>query len=221
MNKYLQSLLFVSINLSVCLSISAQSSRVETDIKNQKIEIIPSSVVRNEQNIPEIKATEVLNPSLSKTDSLKPTEKAASSASLRSKSVSKNDKYEDDRQIIKNKEEIEMDVQRQTASSIDMPLYPDFKVEAVKETPYENEFISKEKPSEKLVKLERVASDVQIENVVSDTPAKITISPSKRKYLEVVLKDLDKELQQNPNNDSIDMQVKKKEFEDLKKLLQQ
>ena len=64
MNKYLQSLLFVSINLSVCLSISAQSSRVETDIKNQKIEIIPSSVVRNEQNIPEIKATEVLNPSL-------------------------------------------------------------------------------------------------------------------------------------------------------------
>ena len=96
MNKYLQSLLFVSINLSVCLSISAQSSRVETDIKNQKIEIIPSSVVRNEQNIPEIKATEVLNPSLSKTDSLKPTEKSASSASLRSKSVSKNDKYEDE-----------------------------------------------------------------------------------------------------------------------------
>jgi hypothetical protein len=72
-----------------------------------------------------------------------------------------------------------------------------------------------------LVKLERVASDVQIENVVSHTPAKITISPSKRKYLEVVLKDLEKELQQNPNNDSIDMQVKKKEFEDLKKLLQQ
>ena len=72
-----------------------------------------------------------------------------------------------------------------------------------------------------MVNLERVASDVQIENVVSDTPAKISISPSKRKYLEVVLKDLDKELQQNPNNDSIDMQVKKKEFEDLKKLLQQ
>jgi radical SAM superfamily enzyme len=105
--------------------------------------------------------------------------------------------------------------------SIDTPLYPDFKVEAIKETPYENEFISKEKQSEKLVKLERVASDVQIENVVSDAPAKITISPSKRKYLEVVLKDLEKELQQNPNTDSIDMQVKKKEFEDLKKLLQQ
>ena len=89
MNKYLQSLLFVSINLSVCLSISAQSSRVEADIKNQKIEIIPSSVVRNEQNIPELKATEVLNTSLSKTNSLKPTEKAASAACLISKSISK------------------------------------------------------------------------------------------------------------------------------------
>ena len=72
-----------------------------------------------------------------------------------------------------------------------------------------------------MVKLERVAFDVQIENVVSDAPAKIIISPSKRKYLEVVLKDLEKELQQNPNTDSIDMQVKKKELEDLKKLLQQ
>jgi hypothetical protein len=45
----------------------------------------------------------------------------------------RNDKYEDETQIIKNKEEIEMvAVQRQTAPSIDTPLYPDFKVEAIK-----------------------------------------------------------------------------------------
>lgn len=221
MKKYLHSFLLVFLNVFFCLLTVAQTNRIAPEIKSQKIEITPSSVVNNNQNIPEKKASEVLKPTFSKTDSIKPNVTVISSVNMRSKFETTKDKNEDETQIIKNKEEIEVAVQRQTAPSIDTPLYPDFKVEAIKETPYENEFISKEKQSEKLVKLERVASDVQIENVVSDAPAKITISPSKRKYLEVVLKDLEKELQQNPNNDSIDMQVKKKEFEDLKKLLQQ
>ena len=221
MKKYLLSFLLVFLNVFFCLLTVAQTNRIAPEIKSQKIEITPSSVVNNNQNVPEKKASEVLKPTFNKTDSIKPNVTVISSVNMRSKFETTKDKNEDETQIIKNKEEIEVAVQRQTAPSIDTPLYPDFKVEAIKETPYENEFISKEKPSEKLVKLERVASDVQIENVVSDAPAKIIISPSKRKYLEVVLKDLEKELQQNPNTDSIDMQVKKKEFEDLKKLLQQ
>lgn len=221
MKKYLHSFLLVFLNVFFCLLTVAQTNRIAPEIKSQKIEITPSSVVNNNQNVPEKKASEVLKPTFSKTDSIKPNVTVISSVNMRSKFETTKDKNEDETQIIKNKEEIEATVQRQTVPSIDTPLYPDFKVEAIKETPYENEFISKEKQSEKLVRLERVASDVQIENVVSDAPAKITISPSKRKYLEVVLKDLEKELQQNPNNDSIDMQVKKKEFEDLKKLLQQ
>lgn len=221
MKKYLLSFLLVFLNVFFCLLTVAQTNRIAPEIKSQKIEITPSSVVNNNQNVPEKKASEVLKPTFNKTDSIKPNVTVISSVNMRSKFETTKDKNEDETQIIKNKEEIEVAVQRQTAPSIDTPLYPDFKVEAIKETPYENEFISKEKQSEKLVKLERVASDVQIENVVSDAPAKIIISPSKRKYLEVVLKDLEKELQQNPNKDSIDMQVKKKEFEDLKKLLQQ
>ncbi len=221
MKKYLLSFLLVFLNVFFCLLTVAQTNRIAPEIKSQKIEITPSSVVNNNQNVPEKKASEVLKPTFNKTDSIKPNVTVISSVNMRSKFETTKDKNEDETQIIKNKEEIEVAVQRQTAPSIDTPLYPDFKVEAIKETPYENEFISKEKQSEKLVKLERVASDVQIENVVSDAPAKIIISPSKRKYLEVVLKDLEKELQQNPNTDSIDMQVKKKELEDLKKLLQQ
>ena len=221
MKKYLHSFLLVFLNVFFCLLTVAQTNRIAPEIKSQKIEITPSSLVNNNLNVSEKKASEVLKPTFNKTDSIKPNVTVISSVNMRSKFEITKDKNEDETQIIKNKEEIEVAVQRQTAPSIDTPLYPDFKVEAIKETPYENEFISKEKQSEKLVKLERVASDVQIENVVSDAPAKITISPSKRKYLEVVLKDLEKELQQNPNTDSIDMQVKKKELEDLKKLLQQ
>jgi hypothetical protein len=221
MKKYLHSFLLVFLNVFFCLLTVAQTNRIAPEIKSQKIEITPSSVVNNNHNVSEKKASEVLKPTFNKTDSIKPNVTVISSVNMRSKFETTKDKNEDETQIIKNKEEIEVAVQRQTAPSIDTPLYPDFKVEAIKETPYENEFISKEKQSEKLVKLERVASDVQIENVVSDAPAKITISPSKRKYLEVVLKDLEKELQQNPNTDRIDMQVKKKELEDLKKLLQQ
>ena len=221
MKKYLLSFLLVFLNVFFCLLTVAQTNRIAPEIKSQKIEITPSSVVNNNQNVPEKKASEVLKPTFNKTDSIKPNVTVISSVNMRSKFETTKDKNEDETQIIKNKEEIEVAVQRQTAPSIDTPLYPDFKVEAIKETPYENEFISKEKQSENQVKLERVASDVQIENVVSDAPAKIIISPSKRKYLEVVLKDLEKELQQNPNTDSIDMQVKKKEVEDLKKLLQQ
>jgi hypothetical protein len=221
MKKYLHSFLLVFLNVFFCLLTVAQTNRIAPEIKSQKIEITPSSVVNNNHNVSEKKASEVLKPTFNKTDSIKPNVTVISSVNMRSKFETTKDKNEDETQIIKNKEEIEVAVQRQTAPSIDTPLYPDFKVEAIKETPYENEFISKEKQSEKLVKLERVASDVQIENVVSDAPAKIIISPSKRKYLEVVLKDLEKELQQNPNTDRIDMQVKKKELEDLKKLLQQ
>ena len=221
MKKYLQSFLLVFLNVFFCLLTVAQTNRIAPEIKSQKIEITPSSLVNNNLNVSEKKASEVLKPTFNKTDSIKPNVTVISSVNMRSKFETTKEKNEDETQIIKSKEEIEVAVQRQTAPSIDTPLYPDFKVEAIKETPYENEFISKEKQSEKLVKLERVASDVQIENVVSDAPAKIIISPSKRKYLEVVLKDLEKELQQNPNTDSIDMQVKKKELEDLKKLLQQ
>jgi hypothetical protein len=200
---------------------AAQTNRIAVDIKSQKLIITPSSVVSNDQNIPEKTATEVLKPTLNKTDSIKTTVTVTSSVSMKSKLESTKDKFEDERQIIKNKEEIETAVQKQAAPSIDTPLYPDFKVEAVKETPYESEFISKEKTSEKLVKLERVATDVQLKRVATDAPAKISISPSKRKYLEGVMKDLEKELQQNPNTENIEMQLKKKEFEDLKKLLQQ
>jgi hypothetical protein len=221
MKKYLHLFLLVFLNVFVCLLTAAQTNRIAVDIKSQKLIITPSSVVSNDQNIPEKTATEVLKPTLNKTDSIKTTVTVTSSVSMKSKLESTKDKFEDERQIIKNKEEIETAVQKQAAPSIDTPLYPDFKVEAVKETPYESEFISKEKTSEKLVKLERVATDVQLKRVATDAPAKISISPSKRKYLEGVMKDLEKELQQNPNTENIEMQLKKKEFEDLKKLLQQ
>jgi membrane glycosyltransferase len=46
MKKYLHSFLLVLFEcvLSVCLTVAAQSSRIGTEIKSQKIEIIPPSV---------------------------------------------------------------------------------------------------------------------------------------------------------------------------------
>lgn len=104
--------------------------------------------------------------------------------------------------------------------ALEAPIYPDLQVTATKEEPYENKVVAKESPSLQLERLERAPADnVQNSSVVSSNPNTVTISPLKRKYLEGVIKDLEKEIQEGRKT-SLEIKAKKKELDDLKKLLE-
>jgi len=105
------------------------------------------------------------------------------------------------------------------AENIDAPLFPDFQVTATKEESYDNTQELKESIPQQLQKLERVPSD-ELQAEATNVNEKVTISASKRKYLEGLVPELEKEIKAGKRT-SVEIQAKKKELEDLKKYLAQ
>lgn len=114
----------------------------------------------------------------------------------------------------------EVDDNIEKKKNIEAPLFTDFQVTGTKEEPYENKIVSKESSSQQLVKLERVPADEFPASSANPVDQKITISPLKRKYLEVVMADLEKDIKSGQNS-LVEIRAKKKEVDDLKKLLAQ
>ena len=222
MNRNLHLFILIVFFLNFCNASFSQSERAgTTNIQKQQIEILPSSVaIPTNPNIPEKTTTKITHTSSSKTDSLKITTTPSgnklkstvnvdNSKSLKSKQNSGIVRKESDDVIIVNEKK----------GDINATLFPDFNVVAVKEEPYDNNFISKEGTA---VQLENIRKPIAEDNAglnTNNTSNQIIISPSKRKYLEGVVAGLEKEIQANLNLNSIDLQAKKKELQDLKDLL--
>ena len=90
---------------------------------------------------------------------------------------------------------------------------------ATKEESYDNTQELKESIPQQLQKLERVPSD-ELQAEATNVNEKVTISASKRKYLEGLIPELEKEIKAGKRT-SVEIQAKKKELEDLKKYLAQ
>ncbi|MDB5227083.1 MAG: hypothetical protein JWN78_1276 [Bacteroidota bacterium] len=102
----------------------------------------------------------------------------------------------------------------------DQTTFPDLKVTASREPPYQGDFVLKEKNPEQMVSVKPVnTEDAASKNTNNTDPDNFTISPLKRKYFESRVSELEKEIQQDPKNTSADMRAKKKELQELKKLL--
>lgn len=215
MIRNLQFFLFLAIIILSSAHLRAQTDRAQLDIKDQKIEVTPTFEIKSAENIPEKKKTIKTPQTNFVFDSLLPIHTTTSGV-VDTKASSRQINFEKRYQrIADNDLNSNFKIKK-----IEEPLFPDFKVEATQEQPYDNGFVSKEKTIQQLVKLEKVpADDAQITNVNTAVQNRVTISPSKRKYLEGVVTELEKEIQLNQNSTSIDMQAKKKELEDLKKLL--
>jgi hypothetical protein len=96
-------------------------------------------------------------------------------------------------------------------------IYPELKVTATKEALYENAMVLKEKSSAQLVRVQATTQTSAVPH--SNQENENSISPLKRKYLEGIVRELEKEIQVNAGNSGAEIQSKKKELEDLKLLL--
>jgi hypothetical protein len=101
-----------------------------------------------------------------------------------------------------------------TQENAEQPVFANFRVTAVNEQPTPNAAVSIETAPRKMVSVKKQPSD----NVPANVPVQPgTLSPSKRKYLETIVKQLEEEI----GSVGDDVELKKKELEDLKKLLSQ
>jgi len=204
-------------------NIFAQSDRVDKNVKKQIVELNSVSVTSpSSPNIPENTAAKLTLAPNNKIDSLA-TQRAASENKIIISKQDNNSNFKKSKQtqtprVTSN----DVSIAHDNNPDLHLPIYPDFKVIATKEEAYETSTVLKERVSEQLVNVRQpVAEDNISEKRITNTTDKITISPLKRKYLEEVAADLEKEIQVNPNSNNIDIISKKKELEDLKKLLAQ
>ena len=222
MNKNLHHfILFVSF-LSLCNAAFSQSERTETtNLQKQQIEILPSSVViPTYPNIPEITETKITHSASAKTDSLK-TVTSCTGNKLKSTVNVDNPIFLKSKNTNSTVRKVgdEIETGNEKRADINAPLFPDFNVVAVKEVPYDNNFVSNEKTSVQLENIKKPVAEDNAGLTNSNTSTQIIISPSKRRYLEGIVAGLEKEIQSNLNLNSIDLLAKKKELQDLKELL--
>jgi hypothetical protein len=222
MNKNLHHFILFVFLLNFCNVGFSQTERAGiTDLQKQQIEILPSSVVIPvNPNIPENTVKKITHSTSAKTDSLKAIP-SSSGYKLNSTINVDNQKFLESKNNAGIVRKVSDDVVAETEKKADInaPLFPDFNVIAVKEEPYDNNFVSKEGTS---VQLENIRKPVAEDNAGlnnNNTSNQLIISPSKRKFLEGVAAELEKEIQANLNMNSIDLQAKKKELQDLKDLL--
>ncbi len=223
MKKNLQRSLLVSLLIFSCIISKAQSDRVKmikTDSKSDiKVEVVYPKM--DEQKTKNLQLSN--DPTLTKSkDISKQENKDALISNISKKKVDIDVKKSSALRKSKTAEQLEdNDDSAEKKKNVEAPLFPDFQVTATKEEPYENKMQSKESNSQQLVKLERVPADDS--NASSTSPVdqnQVTISPLKRKYLEGVVADLEKEIQSKKNS-LVEIKAKKKELDDLRKLLAQ
>ncbi len=112
-----------------------------------------------------------------------------------------------------------IETETQKLNVLEVPIFPDLKAVGVKETPYSNTFVSAENQHKQLERLTTVPAD----NTELYTPGftkntNTSMSPLKRKYLEEVIADTEKEIASGQYS-SLEVKAKKKEVEELKILL--
>lgn len=200
----------------------SQNNRVDNSgIPKQTVEVTSTSVVNAPipNNIPEKQAQKPVHNN--KTDSLiSKKQQHDLTPNADAKYHGKNGATNNSTQRTTSSKNENITDDNKTAVDVNAPLFPDFNVTATKEEPYENKVVLKEKAPQKL---ENIKQPLPEDNITtersSNTTNNVTISPSKRKYLEGIVADLEKEIQANPNSTSIDIQAKKKELQELKELL--
>lgn len=112
-----------------------------------------------------------------------------------------------------------IETETQKLKALEVSIFPDLKAIGVKETPYSNTFASAENQHKQLERLTTVPAD----NTELYTPGftkntNTSMSPLKRKYLEGVIADTEKEIASGQYS-SLEVKAKKKEIEELKILL--
>lgn len=213
MQKSLHFFLFV-LSFILFFSISkAQSDRVQFARTESPVPVQSTQI--NETS-PEKRIEKELHPSAKKGDSLIGLNTTTSFVNK-----STDPKYPGQSNVRKSTTERRVKVTRETTdnvNNIDAPLNPDFQVTAIKEQSYDDTKPSKEITSTQLVKRDRVPQDDFQSSNTTIPQGRVTLSPLKRKYLEGVVTELEQEIK-NGKKLSTETQAKKKELDDLKKLL--
>ena len=105
-----------------------------------------------------------------------------------------------------------------TKSTTETPVFLDLNAKATQEQPNEYNYSLKEVRSQEIVRIKE-SENIAEKQVNTDNPDNFTISPLKRKYHESRVRELEEEIRRDPKNTTADMLAKKKELEELKKLL--
>ena len=121
--------------------------------------------------------------------------------------------------IILQKQKLENDVLSNTINSTALtnPIFPDFNVNATKET-YANNSNTGEIKASKLERVSNIPEDIQENSLPANTT--ITISPLKRTYFQALIKELEHDISTGDKT-TTEIQAKMKEVEDLKKIINQ
>lgn len=223
MGKILQHLLLVYLFLLSCFNLSAQSEKRRELIKpEQKINNVSGSPSKKSETVTDENQSQKsgVNAGLNKPkENIVPTDAKISTVSEVENKYVPAVKKDDVLRKAKTPEQLNKSADENNTENINAPLFPDFQVTAIKEEPYENKQELKESSSQQLQKLERIPADeLQAEGVSQNN--QMTISPSKRKYLEGIVTELEKEIKAGKRT-SVETHAKKKELDDLKKLLAQ
>lgn len=215
MIKNLQSLLFLVFVLLSFSNSSAQIERVKQYHQElNKKAVLPAEVETNIQTESEQKRPHVLikNNSVSQevNSSTPPDKSNINFLSEDIKEVNKEKTSRLARIIITETNSIPIEI-------LNNPIYPDFQVVATKEVTYESKLDLKEKLPEQLSSLSIDLPEEGTKHITDTTPT-VLISPLKRKYLEGVVLELEMEIKEKKISKE-SMQEKKKELDDLKRLL--
>ena len=205
--------------------ISAQTERVKfveikknriEEIQSEKKQSIASEIETKKANIIEPKNDEILN----STSLIKKSYKGFA-ASVMQKRLDTSNLNRQEISILQQ-EKIALDNDTQGLQNYDdnNPIFLDLQVVATKETVQEDLITPMEVPSQQLQKLDKVPEDNSSSTIKIDPKEQVSISPSKRKYLESRVLELESEIKLDTNS-AVELLAKKNELDEIKKLLVQ
>ncbi len=223
MKKSLQYFLFVSLFFLAYFNLSAQSEMRRKIIKpvqkNNNVSGLPSKKSESISVEEKSQKSGVNTGSTELKANIVPIDANKSTASEVDNKNIPTIKKDGSLRKAKTPEQLNKSDDENKTENIDTPLFPDFQVTATKEESYDNRQELKESIPQQLQKLERVPTD-ELQAEGTNVNEKVTISASKRKYLEGLIPELEKEIKAGKRT-SVEIQAKKKELEDLKKYLAQ